>query len=116
MSSSAGCADGGCAAAAGTSSSLRMRRIEARMSSIEGSLPGGPGGGVCDALIVLVSSARLVGRVLAEAHPLLLRRVVVGGLVIQRYGQMQIARGQPPDRRGHGVRRDHDLCEVLHES
>ena len=49
---------------------------------------------------VVVSAARLVGRVVAEADPLVLHRIVVGGLVVQRHRQMQIARGQPSDRRG----------------
>ncbi len=77
-----GVSAGGLPSAAGASSSLRMRRIEARMSSIEGSAPVVPGG-VCEALIVTVFSAtRLVGRVVAKTGPLVLHRIVVGGVII----------------------------------
>src|SRR5271166_336158 len=122
--SSGGCDAGGLSPAAGASSSLRIRRIEARISSIDGSppaaLPGGvPAagpGGVCDPLIVLVfSTARLVGREIAQTNPFVLHRIVVGGLVIQWHRQVQVVRGQPSDRPGDLIRIGDDLCQILHQ-
>ena len=61
------------------------------------------------------SAARLVGRVVAETDPLVLHRIEVGSLIIQRYGQVQVARRQPSDRRGDLIRIADDLGKVLHQ-
>ena len=60
------------------SSSFRMRRMEARISSIDGSAPSGVAGrrSVCRSSALLrPSAARLIGRVVAEADPAILHRL-----------------------------------------
>ena len=101
---------GGLGPAEPVSSSLRMRRMEARMSSIEGSPPAGAGSAGSSrgrrAAHRITSSAlpaRLVGRIVARAGPPIAHVVVIGGLVIERHRQIQVAGRQPADRGRNGV-------------
>jgi hypothetical protein len=63
---------------------------------------GEPEGGVWEALMAS-SAPWLAGGIVAEAAPLVLHRVVVGGLIVQRHRQIEVTRRQAADRHGHLV-------------
>src|ERR1700761_9014382 len=94
---------------ADASSSFRIRRMEARISSIDGSAFSGAGGEVGWSVIdVPASAARLASGVIAKADPFVLDRLIVGGFIIQRHGQMQVSGGQAPNGDCDRIRRgDH---------